>query len=169
MRMSQGVEWAVHACTVLAALSEGKALSAAALAEFHGIAAPYMAKQMQLLSQAGLVRTSRGKSGGYALARSAADISLWQVARAIEGPAPLFRCSEIRQRGPCAAAREECLRPCGIAGAFARAEAAWRAVLEATSLADMLVEAMAAKQTGTTLAAAAWLTQRSTHQPSVQT
>lgn len=169
MRMSQGVEWAVHACTVLATLGEGRALSAAALAEYHGIPAPYMAKQMQLLSQAGIVRTSRGKAGGYALARPAADISLWQVARAIEGPAPLFRCGEIRQRGPCAAPREECRRPCGIAAAFARAEAAWRDVLDATSLTDMLIEAVDGKRPQTIRAAAAWLAQRSTRRGIAQT
>lgn len=140
MRMSQGVEWAVHACTVLAPLPPGRGLSLAALAEFHGVPQAYMAKQMQALSRAGIVRTSRGKTGGYALARPASEISLWQVTRAIEGPEPAFRCSEIRQRGPCAAPREDCRRPCQIAAAFAHAEAAWRGALEEVSIAGLVTE-----------------------------
>lgn len=137
MRMSQGVEWAAHACTVLAALGPGRGLSLSALAEYHGVPAPYMAKQMQLLSKAGIVRTSRGKTGGYTLARSADTITLWDIARAIDGAAPLFRCSEIRQRGPCAAERRDCLRPCHIAAGFARAEAAWRASLDSVIIGEM--------------------------------
>lgn len=137
MRMSQGVEWAVHACTVLAPLGPGHGLSLAALAGFHGVPPAYMAKQMQALSKAGIVRTSRGKTGGYALARPASEITLWQVARAIEGPEPAFRCSEIRQRGPCAARKADCRAPCQIAAAFAVAERAWREALEAVTIADL--------------------------------
>jgi Rrf2 family protein len=140
MRMGQGVEWAVHACTVLAPLPPGRGLSLAALAEFHGVPQAYMAKQMQALSRAGIVRTSRGKTGGYALARPASEITLWQVTRAIEGPQPAFRCSEIRQRGPCAAPREDCRRPCQIAAAFAKAEAVWRGELEAMTIAGLVAE-----------------------------
>ena len=55
MRLSQGVEWAAHACVILAAVGQGRALNKAALAEYHGVPAPYMAKQMQLLSKAGIV------------------------------------------------------------------------------------------------------------------
>jgi Rrf2 family protein len=162
MRMSQGVEWAVHACAVLAALGKGRALSAAALAEFHGIPAPYMAKQMQLLSRAGIVSTSRGKAGGYSLARAPGQINLWQIARAIEGPAPLFRCSEIRQRGPCAARRDECRRPCDIAAAFARAETAWRSELERIMLSDIAAAALIGKSPESLQAAGQWLTGRAT-------
>ena len=61
MRMNQGVEWAIHACALLAPLWPQRGLSLAALAEFHGVPGAYMAKQMQLLSKAGLVRTSRGR------------------------------------------------------------------------------------------------------------
>lgn len=137
MRLSQGVEWAAHACTLLAAAGPGFGLSLAALAEFHGVPAPYMAKQMQLLSKAGIVRASRGKTGGYALARPAGEITLWDVTRALNGVEPLFQCSEIRQQGPCAATRAECKAPCQIARAFAGAEQAWRGALMAITIADI--------------------------------
>lgn len=138
MKMNKGVEWAVHACTLLAPLGRSRGLSLAALADYHGVPAAYMAKQMQLLSSAGLVRTSRGKTGGYALARAPADISLWDIKQAIDGPEPAFRCTEIRQQGPCALARADCRTPCAIAAAFAAAEQAYRDLLRATRLTDVM-------------------------------
>jgi Rrf2 family protein len=140
MRLSQGVEWAVHACTLLVAAGPGRGLSLAALAEYHGVPAPYMAKQMQALSKAGIVRTSRGKTGGYALARTADQITLWDVTRALNGPEPLFQCTEIRQQGPCAAKREDCKRPCHIAKAFAEAELAWRSALQGVTIAHIAMD-----------------------------
>jgi len=140
MRLSQGVEWAAHACTLLVAAGPQRGLSLAALAEYHGVPAPYMAKQMQALSKAGIVRTSRGKTGGYALARPANAITLWDVTSALGGGQPLFQCTEIRQQGPCAAKREDCKRPCHIAKAFAEAEQAWRAALQGVTIADIAME-----------------------------
>src|SRR6516164_2591440 len=110
MRINKGVEWAVHACALLAPLPPGAGLSLAALAEFHGVPEPYMAKQMQALSQSGLVRTSRGKTGGYALARPTDAISLWDITIAIDGAVPAFRCTEIRQNGPCAVKKRDCVK-----------------------------------------------------------
>jgi len=140
MQMSKGVEWAVHACALLAPLGSGRGLSLNALAEYHGIPAPYMAKQMQLLSRAGIVHTSRGKTGGYALAKKPDKVSLWDIKRAVDGGEPAFRCSEIRQQGPCATARKDCKTPCAIAASFARAEKAFRDILRATKLDSILAD-----------------------------
>jgi Rrf2 family protein len=140
MRINKGVEWGVHACTLLAPLGPGKGLSLALLAEYHGVPAAYMAKQMQALSKAGIVRASRGKTGGYSLARPAAAISLWDIKAAIDGTLPAFRCTEIRQKGPCALSREQCRQACPIAAAFAGAETAYRAALKAISLSDIVAE-----------------------------
>ena len=141
MQVSKGVEWAAHACVLLAALPPERALSTEALAEFHEVPIAYLAKQMQALSRAGLVRSVRGAAGGYQLARAAGEISLWDITAAIEGTTPAFRCTEIRQNGPCGAPKDACTRPCGIAASFFRAEAAFRDVLGAMTIADMLVDA----------------------------
>lgn len=140
MRLNQGIEWATHACALLAALGPEHGLSLAALAEFHGVPQPYMAKQMQALSQAGIVRTARGRSGGYALARPVSDITLGDIAAALGAGEALFRCTEIRQRGPCAARKADCAKACPIASAFVRAEDAWREVLDRTTIASLVAE-----------------------------
>ncbi len=138
MRMNKGVEWAVHACALLAPLPSGRGLSLAALAEYHALPVAYMAKQMQALSKVGIVRACKGKTGGYALARASSEINLWDITRAIDGSQSLFRCTEIRQAGPCSSSPAECVKACPIAVAFAKAEQGYRAALREVSLADIL-------------------------------
>jgi Rrf2 family protein len=137
--MSEGVEWAAHACALLAA--SPKPLSGARLAAYHDLPAAYMAKHLQALARAGLVESARGPGGGYSLARPPAAITLLDIAEAIEGSEPAFRCTEIRRRGPCPTPREACKRPCGVAAGFWRAEEAWRASLAETTLVHILADA----------------------------
>lgn len=141
MQLSKGVEWAVHAATLMALLPVGHGLSADALADYFEVPAAYMAKQLQALRRAGVAQSVRGKRGGYRLARTADKITLLDIVRAIEGPVRVFRCTEIRQNGPCAVPREQCVRPCEIAQAFAKAETAWRDALDARTLASIMAEA----------------------------
>jgi Rrf2 family protein len=138
MRIAEGVEWAVHLCGVLGVVPEGFGLPAGRLAEFHELPPAYLAKHLQALSQAGIVTANRGASGGYRLAKAASKIKLLDITLAIEGSEPAFRCSEIRQRGPCAAAPAACRQHCPIAAAFLDAETAWRKALASISVADII-------------------------------
>src|SRR4051794_6072770 len=137
MRLSDGVEWGVHACTVLASLPPDAALPAAKLAEYHGVPAAYLAKHLQTLARAGVLETTKGPKGGYRLARPPAEITLLEVVEAIDGDEPAFRCTEIRRRGPLAMPAREYKKQCGIHAAFARADDAWRTELAATTIADL--------------------------------
>jgi Rrf2 family protein len=139
MRMSDGVEWGVHACTVLAALPSDRALPASKLAEYHGVPGAYLAKHLQSLARAGVLETVKGARGGYRLARPPAEITLLDVVEAIDGDEPGFRCGEIRRRGPAALPAREYTKPCGINRAFLRADEAWRAELRATTIADLFM------------------------------
>jgi Rrf2 family protein len=140
MAMGQGVEWAVHTCVLLAAVPPDRGLAAAKLAEFHDLPPAYLAKQLQGLAAAGIVRSVPGRRGGYRLAHPAAEVTVLDVVRAVEGSAPAFRCTEIRQQGPAAVGRAHYRQPCGIARVMWDAEAAWREVLAATTVHDLLVE-----------------------------
>jgi Rrf2 family protein len=137
MRINKGVEWAAHACALLVPLWPDRGLALSALAEFHGLPEPYMAKQMQALARAGIVSGGRGRSGFYQLARSPAEISLLDILLAVDGDKPMFRCGEIRQNGPCGARPEDCITPCNIAAGFARAQAVYRESLAAVDLATL--------------------------------
>jgi Rrf2 family protein len=110
---------------------------AARLAQLHDVSPSYLAKQLQALSRAGLVRSVQGKSGGYVLTRSAEQITMLDIVEAIDGPGPAFVCTEIRQRGPLATPPEACTAPCAVRRAMAGAENAWRAALGSVSVADL--------------------------------
>jgi len=138
MKISEGVEWGIHCCTILALLPPDKAMPAVRLAEYHGVPAPYLAKHLQALSRAGIVESVAGPRGGYRLAHAAGDITILDVVVAIDGSEPAFRCTEIRQRGPAAVAAKEYRLPCGIARAMWAAEDAWRAELSKRTLADLV-------------------------------
>ncbi|HEY3887674.1 MAG TPA: Rrf2 family transcriptional regulator [Caulobacteraceae bacterium] len=142
MRLNEGVEWAAHACAVLAALPQGRGLTAATLAAFHELPPSYMAKQLQALAKAGVVTSLRGARGGYRLARRPSDISLWEVAAAIEGEDRGFRCSEIRRKGPCASSPQSCKTPCAVAASFWAAEDAYRESLRRCTVADIVREVL---------------------------
>ena len=136
MRMSAGVEWAVHCCVVLSQ-ADGP-VPAPRLAELHGISRTYLAKHLQQLSRAGLVRSTEGRVGGYLLTRPADEVTVLDIVLAIEGDEPAFRCTEIRQNGPLAAKPEDCRRACSVARAMYAAEDAWRASLRGVTVADLV-------------------------------
>jgi len=139
VKLPDGVEWGVHACTLLALLPPDAALPASRLAEFHGVPSAYLAKHLQSLARAGVLETVKGPRGGYRLARPAAEITLLDVVEAIDGDEPAFRCTEIRRRGPSAVPAREYRTPCGIHRAFTRADEAWRAELATTTIADLVI------------------------------
>jgi len=136
MRMSVGVEWALHSCLELH-WAAPTLVPTTRLATLRELGAPYLNKQLQALVRAGLVTSTSGPRGGFTLAKDAAEITVLDVVEAIEGAAPAFRCTEIRQRGPLAAAPEQCTRSCHIAAVMYRAETAWRRELAAVTLADL--------------------------------
>lgn len=160
MRINKGVEWAAHACAVLVPLWPGRGLSLAALAEFHEVPEAYMAKQMQALSRAGLVEGGRGRSGFYKLAIPPAEITLLDILLAVEGDEPMFRCTEIRQQGPCGSKPDECELPCNIAAGFARAEQAYRDSLAEVDLATLSRSVAAQLSRERVIQAGAWLGER---------
>jgi Rrf2 family protein len=142
MKLSDGVEWGVHVCTLLAVLPADSALPAARLAEYHDVPSAYLAKHLQALAGAGVLETVKGPRGGYRLARPPAEITVLDVVEAIDGEEPAFRCTEIRRRGPTAMPAREYKHPCGIHRAFTRADEAWRKELDDTTIASLVIGVM---------------------------
>jgi Rrf2 family protein len=135
MKLSGGVEWALHCCVVLTTATEP--VPAARLAALHDVSGSYLAKQLQALSRADLVHSVQGKAGGYVLTRAPELVTVLDVVVAVDGSQPAFVCTEIRRRGPLAARAEQCTRPCAISRAMAGADAAWREALREISIADL--------------------------------
>jgi Rrf2 family protein len=144
MKMSEGVEWAVHCCLNLSWIDAGQAVTATKLAAFHDLPPAYLNKQLQALVRAGIVTSAPGPRGGFRLARGLAEITLMDVVAAIEGLQSIFRCTGIRHHGPAGVliARNEKTTtgrrgPCAIAQAMRAAELDWRKHLASQTIADI--------------------------------
>ncbi len=157
MKLSEGIEWGLHCATLVAILPPGATLSAARLAEYHGVPASYLAKTLQALSREGIFESLPGPTGGYRLGRPAAEITVLDVVEAIDGPEPAFACTEIRRRGPAAVPAREYRLPCSIHVVMDRADAAWRAELRATTLADLVEQVLTGASPRALTKGAVWL------------
>jgi Rrf2 family protein len=157
MRIVEIVESAAHVCVVLAMLPSGRGLPAARLAEFHDLSATSVAKQLQQLSGAGVVVGTKGRSGGYRLAKPPHEITLLDIVQAVDGEIEGFKCQEVRRKGPCAGRSSDYPAVCAIAGAMRKAEAAWRDSLEATTLADLCSRVQAQVPPRLIAKGAAWI------------
>ncbi len=85
MKLSSQEEYGLRCLLQLARAGEGAALTIAELSEREGISAPNVAKIMRILRRAGLVRSTRGKSGGYHLSRPAKDVRALDVLASLGG------------------------------------------------------------------------------------
>jgi Rrf2 family protein len=137
MKLGDGVEQAIHCALLMSGLSATGVLSAASLAEFHGVSPSYLLKHLQPMAAAGLLESVPGPKGGYRLAKPADKITLLDIVLAVEGPEPAFRCAEIRQRGPSPLADHFFKAPCAVNAAMLKAERAYRAELKKVTIADL--------------------------------
>lgn len=97
MKFSVGVEYALHCLLYMVNLEEGKSIGIRDLATFQGISESYLSKVYARLSKSGIIKSVPGVKGGYTLARSADNITFWDVVEAVEGRESFFQCAEIRQ------------------------------------------------------------------------
>lgn len=137
MKLGDGVEQAIHCVLMLAGLQPDGALPAAALAEYHGVSTSYLLKHLQALAGAGVLVSVPGPRGGYRLGRAPDKITLYDIVIAIEGAAPAFRCTEIRQRGPDPLPEQFFAKPCAVSAAMLKAERAYRDALRQVSVAEL--------------------------------
>lgn len=85
MRLSARADYALRAAIELAASTDTHT-TAEQLARAQNIPGKFLEAILTQLRRAGLVRSQRGPDGGFWLARPAAEISLADIIRAIDGP-----------------------------------------------------------------------------------
>ncbi|MEV4259300.1 Rrf2 family transcriptional regulator [Spirillospora sp. NPDC049652] len=140
MRMGEGVEWGLHCCVTLGWLDAEAPVSIRRLALWFDLPQEYLKKRLQALSRAGILTSTPGARGGWALARAPERITVMEVVAALEDGLDLFSCTEVRQRGAGGenATATEFGKPCGISSVMRRAEMAWRRELAAHTIADLM-------------------------------
>jgi len=93
LRLTNAADYAIRGMIHIASLPEGAVALRSDIARAQGIPSSFMAKILRSLVRARLLRSSRGVHGGFALARSASEITLLDVVEAIEGPLSLTDCT----------------------------------------------------------------------------
>lgn len=86
MRISAKADYAVRAAVELAAADDEKPVKAERIANAQEIPLNFLENILGELRHAGIVRSYRGAEGGFRLAKPAAEISVADIIRAVEGP-----------------------------------------------------------------------------------
>jgi len=93
LRISDAASLGLHAMALLGKdEAEDGWVSAARLAGELKVSEAHLAKVMRRLGRGGLVRSARGRGGGFRLARPAGDVRLLEIYEAIEGPLDPAEC-----------------------------------------------------------------------------
>ena len=135
MRMSAKAEYAIRAMVQLATADDGALVKTEDLAKAQGIPPQFLVDILSDLRTDRLVRSHRGRDGGYELARQATEISIADVLRCIDGPLASVRdigLGDLPYSGPTAA----------LTDVWRALRASMRSVLEKTSLADVAAGAL---------------------------
>jgi len=99
MRLTRQGDYAVRVMVDLAVHGDEAPVPRARIQERQDVPSAYLAKIVQMLARAGLVRTQAGSRGGVSLALPADQVTLRQVIEAAEGPIHLNRC--VVEPGAC--------------------------------------------------------------------
>jgi Rrf2 family protein len=86
MRISAKADYALRAVVELAAAGDARPVKGERISQAQEIPLKFLENILSELRHAGIVRSQRGVEGGYWLGRPAAEITLADVIRAVEGP-----------------------------------------------------------------------------------
>ena len=131
LRLTNAADYAIRAMLHMACLPEEGVALRSDIARIHGIPSSFMAKILRSLVKAGLLRSTRGVHGGFALARPTTEISLLDVVEAIEGPLGIVDCTQE----PCAC---ELADECPAQPVWANVQTQIASVLSSAKLEDLV-------------------------------
>jgi Rrf2 family protein len=85
VKLSSQEEYGLRCLVQLGRHAGGPVLTIPEISKLEGISVPHVAKIMRALRKAGFVRSTRGQSGGYTLARPASEIAVGEALAALGG------------------------------------------------------------------------------------
>jgi Rrf2 family protein len=102
LRISRKIDYGLRAMIYLASISPAAVVPFREIARQMLVPEDFLAKILKTLVDHGLVKSTRGPHGGYALGKPATDISFLEVIEAVEGPIAINVC--LDGEDPCAKA-----------------------------------------------------------------
>jgi Rrf2 family protein len=141
--LSRKGRYALRALYALAANQGGGPVLIADLAEREHIPRKFLEAILLELKNAGVLRSKKGKGGGYVLAKSPDQIVLGEVIRIIDGPLAPIPCVSERAYARC----EECVdeATCGTRIVMKQVRDAIAKILDNTTLASALEQSANAR------------------------
>jgi Rrf2 family protein len=129
VRIPAKVDYAIRALAELAAAGDGP-IKAEQIATAQDIPINFLRDIMRELRRDRIVRSHRGPDGGFVLGRPAAEISLADIFRAVDGPLAEVRDQSLSEMSYHGAAAE-------LPVVWMAVRAVLRRVLETTTIADL--------------------------------
>ena len=144
--LSRKSKYGLKALLVLADTPDGRPLHAAELAERQRLPKKFLEAILLELKRRGLLKSKRGRGGGYVLGRKPGDITIGEVIRALEGPLALVPCVSQTAYMRC----EECFdeETCGVRLAMKEVRDATAHILDNTSLAGLSARVRSSRARG---------------------
>lgn len=134
--LSQKARYALHALFVLGARVAPGPMMIADIATEANVPRKFLEQILLELKKHGIVRSQRGKYGGYALGRQPEEISFAEVLRIIDGPLALSPCASRTAYSKCEDCRDE--NACAIRNILLEVRDATAAILEHSTLAEAI-------------------------------
>jgi Rrf2 family protein len=106
MRLSRRSEYGLRALVDLVRHEGGGPIALAALAERNRLPAKFLEQIMATLKHAGIVRTTLGARGGYAIAADPTAVTVGRVIRLLDGALAPLGCVSLRYYEPCSCVDE---------------------------------------------------------------
>jgi Rrf2 family transcriptional regulator, iron-sulfur cluster assembly transcription factor len=138
MKISTQSRYGLRALFDIAYHSAGLSTQVKDIASRQAISPRYIEQIFQKLKRAGIIRSVRGPSGGYYLAKKIDEITVGDVVRATEGAVELVHCMENRTRSKKACDRIE---KCVVRDVWTEASKRLVAYLDSVTLQDLCKEA----------------------------
>ena len=135
MRLTQWTDYTLRVLMYCAACQgREQPVTITEIADSHGISRSHLTKIVHQLGSQGLLETTRGRGGGMRLSKPAADINVGAVVRQTETDFAMVECFEPGSN--------HCglIANCHLKGLLHQATAAYLAVLDAASLADLVAQ-----------------------------
>jgi Rrf2 family protein len=134
MRLSRRSEYGLRALTDLVRQGPGVTVPLATLAVRNNLPPKFLEQIMSSLKRGGIVRTTLGAHGGYAIADDPSSISIGRVIRLLDGALAPLPCVSLRYYAKCSCPDEG---TCALRDVMLDVRDATLAILDEESLADM--------------------------------
>jgi Rrf2 family protein len=141
--LSQKARYAMHALLVLAEHGGHEPMMIADVAAKAHVPRKFLEQILLELKKRGVVRSQRGRAGGYLLGRPAKDITFAEIIRVTDGPLALSPCVSVTAYQRCADCIDE--KTCAIRKVLLAARDATAEVLETRTLASALTSTRRAR------------------------